>query len=148
MNEASLGETVGYQLVRAAKAHRHHLGSALEDLDLHVGQELTIVVLSETDGLRQSELAERLNVEPPTVTKTVQNLEEAGLVERSPDPDDARAQRVVLTERGDDLIEDITKTWMGVEEPMLDGFTDEERILLRRMLVDIHVNLRELAPDR
>lgn len=143
MDDPSLERTIGYQLVRAAKAHRQRLGPVLEELGLHVGQELVLVALADSDGLHQSALAERLGVEPPTVTKTLRKLEDSGLVERFDDPDDGRAQRVVLTDRGDDLVEDVVAGWTSVEEPMVAGFTDEERLLLRRMLLSLRENLGE-----
>lgn len=140
----TLDETVGYQLVQAAKSHRQQISADLEDLDLHVGQELALIALSEADGLRQSEVADQLGVEPPTVTKTVRKLEKMGHVERREDPEDARAQQVSLTSQGEDLIEEIELVWTETEEPMLDGFTMEERLLLRRMLLKLQENLSEM----
>lgn len=51
-------------------------------------------------GTRQSALAERLGVTKQAVGPLVDDLEEAGIVERIPDPDDGRAKRVVFTEKG------------------------------------------------
>lgn len=143
MPNPSLRNSVGYQLVQTAKTHRQRLDAVLEEIGLHVGQELVLIELAKSTELGQSELANRLGVEPPTVTKTLRNLEKAGLVERFEDPDDARAQRVVLTDKGDELTDDIESVWGDIETSMLTGFTDEERLLLRRMLLQLRENLDE-----
>jgi DNA-binding MarR family transcriptional regulator len=54
--------------------------------------------------MRIGELAHAEQVEPPTMTRLVDALERDGYVERSPDPDDARAVRVEATKRGRDAL--------------------------------------------
>ena len=52
------------------------------------------------EGTRVSELAERVGVSKQAISELVDELESAGVVRRSPDPDDARARRVSFTQRG------------------------------------------------
>jgi DNA-binding MarR family transcriptional regulator len=52
------------------------------------------------EGTRISELAHRLGVSKQAVSELIDDLEAAGVVKRSTDPDDARARRVALTPRG------------------------------------------------
>ena len=59
-----------------------------------------LVPLFEEDGLRMGELAARARLSKQTLTTMVRLLERDGLVGRVPDPDDRRATRVYLTERG------------------------------------------------
>ena len=56
-----------------------------------------LIPLFEQDGLRLGELAQRGGVSKQTMTTLVREVEEAGLVRRKPDPEDARASRVWLT---------------------------------------------------
>ncbi|MGP4028587.1 MarR family winged helix-turn-helix transcriptional regulator [Actinomadura sp. 3N407] len=64
--------------------------------------------LAENEGpMRPGELAVRLAVEAPHVTRQVQRLERAGYVERVPDPDDRRCQRVRLSGSGLEAVESI-----------------------------------------
>jgi DNA-binding MarR family transcriptional regulator len=58
-----------------------------------------LVPLFEEDGLRQGELARRARLSKQTLTTMARALERDGLVERRPDPDDARATRLYLTAR-------------------------------------------------
>jgi DNA-binding MarR family transcriptional regulator len=57
------------------------------------------------DGLRLTDLSQRLLIRPPSVTGVVARLEQAGLVIRKSIPDDLRAKRVALTAKGRATVE-------------------------------------------
>ena len=92
-------ENTSFVLAKVCKAHRASVGSLLAEHGLHVGQEMVLVELWQDDGLRGGELAVRLGVEPPTITRMLRRLEGCGIVERRPDPTDASSFRVHLTGR-------------------------------------------------
>jgi DNA-binding MarR family transcriptional regulator len=129
-----LEETLTYALIKVMKTHRNQMAAALAPLGLHVGQELLLNELWRQDGLTQGELIARLGVEPPTVTKTLQRLERAGLVYRAPDPERPRVGRVYLTEPGKTLREPVEAIWNQTDESLLRGFDDDERVLLARLV--------------
>src|SRR5262245_53911268 len=106
-----LDETLTYALIKVVKTQRNQFAAAMAPLGLHVGQEQLLNQLWREDGLTQSELIGRLGVEPPTVTKTLQRLERAGLVYRAPDPDRPRVGRVYLTDAGKALREPVEEIW-------------------------------------
>jgi MarR family transcriptional regulator, organic hydroperoxide resistance regulator len=126
--------TVGYALAKTCKAHRGNVGALLADLGLHVGQEMVLIELWEEDGLRGGELASRLGVEPPTVTKMLRRLEGLGLVRRRPDPADARSFGVYLTEKGRDLEGPVARRWERAQERTFAGLDPGERETLHRLL--------------
>ena len=72
----------------------------LDALGLYHGQPPVLDALWQQDGMTQSELADKLNRSPSTITKTVQRMEKAGFVERCHDPKDERISRVYLTSAG------------------------------------------------
>src|SRR4051812_46097747 len=111
-----IGETTGYLLARACKAHRGSVGATLAETGLHVGQEMVLSHLWTQNGLTPSELADRLGVEPPTVTNMLSRMEKAGLLKRYRDPQDARCTRVHLTEKGQELREPVERRWATVQE--------------------------------
>jgi DNA-binding MarR family transcriptional regulator len=77
------------------------------------------------------------------MTKMVQRMEHAGLVVRRPDPEDARISRVYLTEQGRSLEQPVLRAWTQLEERTLAGLTQVEQMLLRRMLLQIDMNLSD-----
>lgn len=137
----SIKGTMGYALARTCKGHRSSVGESLAKLGLHVGQEMILMELWQDDGLRGGELARRLGVEPPTITKMLRRLEGCGFVERRPDPEDARSFRVHLTGKGRSLEEPVARCWRAAEEKTLSGMSPEERRELHRLLTKARANL-------
>jgi len=128
-------------LARVCKAHRGNVGGMLAEFGLHVGQEMVLIELWQADGLRGGELACRLGVEPPTVTKMLRRLENLGLVERRPDPADARSFRVHLTEEGRALEDAVSRCWRRAEEKTLGGLDPSERRELGSLLAKVRAGL-------
>jgi MarR family transcriptional regulator, organic hydroperoxide resistance regulator len=141
MNMHAFEEDLNYQLIQLLKEHRKLAEEALSELGLHVSQELVLFVLSQEEGLSQSELAARLRVELPTLTKAVQRMERAGLLTRQADEKDTRVSRVYLTEKGRALYAPALKVWQDLETQTLRGMTEVEKALLRRLLQQAVSNL-------
>ncbi len=137
-------DTISYLLVRVAKAHRNLANSLLRDAfnkELYAGQEMVLHFLKQHDGCSQSELATTLCVEAPTVTRMIERMGDKGLVERRTDDEDARVMRVYLTPKGNEYEARIVDVWDRMEERTVASFTLEERILLRRLLMQLADNL-------
>ena len=130
-----------FTLAKVCKAHRSNVGALLAGHGLHVGQEMVLSHLWRQDGQTPSELAERLGVEPPTVTNMLSRMEKAGFLERCRDQGDARCTRVYLTEKGRKLREPVERRWEEVQERAFTDITADEEALLRDILVKIHDNL-------
>ncbi len=137
----SIRDNVGYTLAKVCRAHRASVGELLAEVGLHVGQEMVLIELWEQDGLRGGELAARLGVEPPTVTRMLQRLEGCGLVGRRPDPEDARSFRVHLTDKGRSLEGPVTCCWEEAEDRVLKGLDGDERQTLHQLLKKVRSNL-------
>ncbi len=86
-------------LVQAvARRLRHHTLELGGPLPPHQGRALRVICSGE--GLRPARLAERLHIAPRSLTDVLDALEEAGLIRRSPDPLDRRAQILTATADG------------------------------------------------
>ena len=132
---------IGFQLLQVHKAHRSRAEAALNKLGLHTGQEMLLLQLWIEEGLPQSQLAACMGVEPPTATKMLQRMEHAGLIERRPDPEDARVSRVYLTERGRVLEQPVLDVWKQLETLTVAGLSATELALLHRLLMQVSENL-------
>jgi DNA-binding MarR family transcriptional regulator len=94
---------IGYLLAKASQRWNDLLAEAFRRQghgDVRPSYGSVLVPLFEDDGLRMTELAARAHLAKQTMTTMVRLVEEAGLVRRRPDPEDARATRVHLTARG------------------------------------------------
>jgi DNA-binding MarR family transcriptional regulator len=137
----SIKETTGFTLAKVCRAHRSNVGELLAEVELHVGQEMVLIELWREDGLRGGELAERLGVVSPTVTKMLRRLERCGLVSRRRDPEDARSFRVYLTDEGRSLEGPVIHCWERVEEKTFAGMSAGERGTFHRLLTKVRANL-------
>ena len=132
---------LGFQLLQILKAHRQLAEEGLNKLGVHIGQEMILFQLWIEEGIPQFQLAACMQVEPPTATKMLQRMERVGLIERKPDPEDARVSRVYLTERGRALEQPVLDVWRQLEARTVSGLSLTEQALLRRLLLQVSTNL-------
>ena len=92
-------------------------------------------------GLKQVELAEKLDVEPITAGRIIDRLEEAGLVERRRDPVDRRVWRLYLTDKALPVIEKLKSTAEEIHSGAMAGISPEELIAMRATLSRIRENV-------
>ncbi|MFD7588279.1 MarR family winged helix-turn-helix transcriptional regulator [Kitasatospora sp. NPDC059811] len=126
-------------MTRAIKRIRRQTGWRLEPYGITPGQARALNTLAHAPGcelpdraMRLSDLAERLHIAPRSATTVVDALEEAGLVERRPDPADRRAVRILLTEAGRAAVERIGQVRHEVaQEYFGEVGPDEQEVLLR-----------------
>ena len=91
--------------------------------------------------MKQVELAERLDVEPITAGRTIDRLEEAGLVERRRDPVDRRAWRLFLTDKATPMIERLKLVAEEVLAGAVAGIDANEVAAMRKTLQRIRENV-------
>lgn len=136
-------DTLSFVLAQTCKLHRQRAETYLSRHGLYIGQDKILFHLWREDGLTQSELAERLVVQAATVTKMVHRMVKAGLIRRSKDLDDQRVSRVYLTDAGLALREAVDQVWVQLDSDIGTSLSLEERVLLRRLLLQVQENLRE-----
>lgn len=146
MMKQEVPETVSYLLVQVCRAHRIRVAERLSRFGLHPGQEMLLCQLWQEDGLTPTELADRLGVQPATVSKMLSRMDSVGLISGCRDAKDGRITRLHLTDAGAALHDPIQDIWTGVETQTLADFTLEEKLLLRRLLLQVLSNLGHSQP--
>ncbi|KMZ53667.1 MarR family winged helix-turn-helix transcriptional regulator [Dorea sp. D27] len=113
----------------------------LDDFDLKPSQAGILFVLSCNGKLSQRELAERIGITPPSMTVALRKMETRGYIEKEPDEKDQRIIRILLTEKGESCVEDIRTVMDEMEAILYQNMTQEEKMLLRRLLLQMQENL-------
>ena len=108
---------------------------------VHEGQQFILRLLWAEDGQAPGEIARRLGLATPTVTRAATRMEAAGLLRREPHPGDRRLVRLLLTERGRSLEGVIAAETDKLTERALATFSPAEREALIRALTVIRRNL-------
>jgi len=108
---------------------------------VRAGQQHILRVLWREDCQSPGQIARRLHLATPTVTKMTSRMEAAGLVERRPHPTDRRLVRICLTERGVGLQDVIGEELRALTERALGTLTHPQRRQLIRSLRELDTNL-------
>src|SRR5919107_5398594 len=98
-------ETLPFEIAETAHALRKAFDRRAAGMGVTRAQWKVLFRLTRQPGLRQIELADMLDIEPITLSRIVDRLEEAELVERKADPADRRAWRLHVTARARPLVE-------------------------------------------
>ena len=96
------------------------------------------------EGLNQADLAEILDLQPITLTRLLDGLAANGLIERKPDPNDRRANRLYLTPAARPLLEQLNKLGADMMGQVLDGIDHNTVERMLHDLEDVRANLRGL----
>jgi len=90
---------LGFALHDVARLLRTYSDQRARELNTTRAQWAVLARLHRCEGVKQSELAEALDIAPITLGRLIDKLASAGLVERRNDPTDRRAHRLYLTEK-------------------------------------------------
>lgn len=107
----------------------------------------TLITLARNQGLNQGALAERLEVEPITLCRMIDRLEESGLVERRRDPADRRAWRLFLTDAAQPVLEQLRDFADSLFAEAIEGLSEAEQSALADGLTRIRGNLSNTEPQ-
>ncbi len=140
-----LPESIGILVSDVARLFWRRLEAAFaaDGLDFTAGEARVLVTVADWPGERQTRLAERLTLEPMTVTGHLDRLAARGLVERRPDPADRRAKLVEPTVTGRVLTERIRSASARVRAHMLTDVAPADEAALRTLLTRLRSALRE-----
>jgi MarR family transcriptional regulator for hemolysin len=132
---------VGRLLALTAKAVRARFEAELAAEGASLA---TYVVLHDAvaaTGLSQRELAERIGLEGPTLTRHLDRMEGEGLIVRRPDPADRRVWRIEPTTEGRRLYQRLRRTAERLEATMVAGLADHEVAALTDLLTRVRENM-------
>src|SRR5215203_2664274 len=134
-------ETLPFEIAETAHALRRSFDRRAATLGVTRAQWKVLFRLSRTPGLQQVELADVLDVEPITLSRIVDRLQEAGLVERVADPADRRAWRLEVTAKAQPLIAKLRTLAEQLCEEAFAGLGPAEIAAMRSKLTLIRENL-------
>jgi MarR family transcriptional regulator for hemolysin len=139
-------ETLPFEIAETAHALRKAFDRRACGHGVTRAQWKVLFRLSRNPGMRQIELADMLDIEPITLSRIIDRLEESGLVERLSDPTDRRAWRLHVTAKARPLIEKLR----GIADEMLAeafaGIDPKNIEITRQVLGRMRENASRVAP--
>lgn len=134
---------VTFELLQAARAYRVRSAKLLSRVGLYPGQDALLKLLHERGRMTMGEAATALSIQPPTVTKMVNRLSAAGLVQTEVVDKDRRKINITMTDAARLKIQEIDSIWRDLETEALNELEPSQ---LRKQLSAIARNLSR--PDR
>src|SRR5918912_261860 len=138
-------ETIPFEIGETAHALRKAFDRLAVGLGVTRAQWKVLFKLTRTPGLRQVELADMLDLEPITLCRIVDRLEEAGLVERTRDPEDRRAWRLHVTSKAQPLVDQLHGIGEQLVAQAFAGIDSKDIELTREVLSRIRENASRTA---
>ena len=147
------GNALGFLLTDVSRLFRQQFERTVGEngLGLTAGEIRALGHVIRYRGSRQAALAERMGVEPMTLSAYLDRLEARGLIRRSADPTDRRAKLIEPTEAGEATIDELDPLFGMVLDFMTRGLPAADIEILRRSLQAMRANLTsdpEILSDR
>src|SRR5690242_2948192 len=142
MSQGPISREIAVGVVDVARMLRTYADQRARQFGISRAQWAVLFRLDRYEGLKQSELAELLDLQPISLTRLLDRLAANGLIERKPDPNDRRANRLYLTPAARPLLHQLSKLGADLMETVLEGI---DRQTVERMLHELEAvktNLR------
>jgi DNA-binding MarR family transcriptional regulator len=137
----AMNDSIGFLINDTARLFRRTFDGNIRELGMTSLQWRAVARLNLEPGMRQSELADLLEVEPITLSRMIDRLAESGMVCRKPDPNDRRAWNLYLSDKAQPLMEQLQQEADHVQELALTGLDKQERAQLAQLVERVRTNL-------
>ena len=134
-------DMIPWEIAETAHAVRRAFDRRAAPLGVTRAQWRVLAWLDREPGLRQVELADHLDVEPITLCRIIDRLQESGLVERRRDLEDRRAWRLHLTDKARPLVDQLRALAGVMAGEAFAGLSAESIDNVRAALAQVRDNL-------
>ena len=143
MSDFDLNRSFGFVLHDTARLISKRYDQRAKSLGLTRAQTQLLAYLLYHEGINQARLADLLEIEPISLARLLDRMEQAGWVERRPDPKDRRAWLLYTTEKLKPVFTKMVEIGKEVRAEALAGLSEEERDQILGMLLRVRRNLSE-----
>lgn len=134
-------EALGFLIGDVARLMRRRFDTRAKQIGVTRPQWRTLSVLSRNEGINQGGLAELMEIEPITICRMIDRLEDAGLVERRRDPADRRAWQIYMTDKSRPLVTQLRDIGEQMFDEAMEGLNQSQRNTFKDTLELIRGNL-------
>lgn len=143
MTDYDFQRSITFVLHETARLLAKRFDQRARALGLTRAQCQVLIYLVSHEGINQSGLADLLEIEPISLARLVDRMEQAGWVERRPDPSDRRARLLYMTDKAKPVFNKMLAVGQETRAEALAGFSPGDRETLLNLLQQIRHNLSE-----
>ena len=148
MPRMPLEREVAFNINDVARLLKTYADQRARDLGMTRAQWAVLARVERSEGLKQCELADTLDLQPITLTRLIDRLCDGGLIERRSDPDDRRAKRLYLTPAARPVLDGLTRLGQDIMATVLAGIEPAAVEQLLAHLLTLKTNLRGAIANR
>lgn len=128
------------------RMHKSCVDRAISELGIHRNQHIILMHLAKQGDLpSQKKLAEHLRVSPAAVAVALQKLENDGYISRTPDENDSRYKKIVITDKGKDTVDKSRRIFYEIDSAMCGGLNEDELSNLKTYLEKMRNGLKNFS---
>jgi MarR family transcriptional regulator for hemolysin len=131
-----------FQISDVARLLKTYADQRARQFGISKAQWSVLARIDRSEGLKQSELAEMLDLQPISLTRVLDRLADNGLIERRPDPNDRRANRLYLAPAARPLLDQLAVLAADLMDTVLEGLDAKTVEQMLRNLGLVRDNLR------
>ena len=135
----SYDDCILFLLAKAYQKAHGDFKKRLQPYGLTPIQHLVLEALWDEDGLSAGDIGKRLVFDGATLSGVLDRLAAGGWISKQSDLEDKRILRIFLTAMSKDLMPELSAVRNATNENLMDRFSLEEKVLLKRLLRDIQV---------
>lgn len=130
------------QLIESSRLLRNYIDNRAKSRGTTRAQWIVLFRLRQQEGLSQVDLADVLELQPISLVRLLDRLVEHGLLERRPDPNDRRANRLFLTQAGRQLVDDLDSLRDAIATDVLKDIPSDSISTSLQILKDIKEHIK------
>ena len=137
--------SIGFIINRIGKSLVYVIDQELrKKFGITFGQwKVLIILANNAAGLTQREIADKLALEGPTLIPIIDKLEKDAIVIRKIDPKDRRINRILLTEKAHEFLDETIESVSQIKKICLDQISEEDISTTKKTLVQMWLNLQD-----
>jgi DNA-binding MarR family transcriptional regulator len=136
-----------HQLILFAIKHRKIMQRYLEETGVYHAQHRLLMEIAKNPCASQNDIARRMDISPATVAVSLKKLEKGGYILREMDEGDNRLNKITITGKGREVVEESRRIFDMTDRLVLDGFSEEEKRNLFALLQKINANLDKMEQE-
>ncbi len=148
MNDLEENKQLGFLVSDSARLLKKIFDRRVKQLGVTRSQWMVLVQLMRQEGLAQTELADLVEIEQPSLVRHLDRLVKSGLLIRRPDREDRRVNRIFLNKKSRGLLEKIEPEALSLLKEFVKGLTGKEQETLFALLSKVKNNLLSLEAEK
>lgn len=143
-NKYEIYKSTMHKMMHIGRLHRTIFERNISKMGIHHSQHhLLMYIAKEGEVISQKHIAEKFGITPAAIARTLKELESEGFIERSSIENDSRCNKVVITQKGKDIVKKTRMLFNEVDESMFVDFSSEDINRLNELLDNMQARLLE-----